>query len=74
MNDIFPERAVETDTTAKFLDTVLEKAEYDFWVCGHVHRDYAVPELNIAGLYNDIKSYDDIETALEYIHNNNPEM
>ena len=67
LKDFFPERVVETDRTAKFLDTVAEITEYGFWVCGHVHREYSVAKKKIIGLYNSIRSSEDIENILSGI-------
>ncbi len=70
VNEFFPQKAVEKDTTAKFLDTVLADVQYDMWLCGHIHTEYIISEMKLVGLYNDIQNYDDIYKALAELKNN----
>lgn len=50
-----------TDKTAHFLDEVIEKVNYNMWLCGHYHITVFIRTINILVLYNKIFSISQCE-------------
>ena len=49
-----------TDKTAMFLDTVMSQNTYKTWVTGHLHKEWSRSDIRMTGIYNNIKSYDEL--------------
>ncbi len=50
--------------TAQFLDTVLERVEYDKWFCGHFHIDTEISRHRAFVLYNSVHELGDFDKIL----------
>ena len=48
-------------TTARFLDTVLEKARYRSWCCGHFHVDTVIGKYRTAVFYNTVRALTELD-------------
>lgn len=51
-------------TTARFLDTVLERVQYDKWFCGHFHIDLEIPARRMFVLYNTVNELGAFDAVL----------
>lgn len=51
--------------TSAFLDTVLERVEYDKWFCGHFHIDMEIAQRRMFVLYNTVHALDDFDRILK---------
>lgn len=44
----------DRSVTEAFLDEIFNKVSYDYWFCGHYHKDFRVRQYNIEVLYKNI--------------------
>ena len=55
---------IQPCSTAMFLNTVLERVQYDKWFCGHFHIDEALAAKRLFVLYNTIHNLDEFDAIL----------